>query len=180
MFLCSYWTIGFSGNFFTLTLIGTLLGMVAASQSLVVGASVDSVQSAMQMTPILFLPQILFSGVFVPISDIPVYLRWIQYICSLKYAINLVTIAEFHDIIPVSWPEENTDPYYMAIYGCSAGDISNGICNTSVVKYNENAIFPRNNINPNSAWEYVFILVGILVVFRALAIMALIQKGKSS
>jgi ABC-type multidrug transport system ATPase subunit/ABC-type multidrug transport system permease subunit len=181
VFLCTYWTIGFGGNFLSLVLLGTLLGMVAASMALVVGAVVDSVQAAMQLTPVLFIPQILFSGVFVPISDIPEMLRWVQYVCSLKYAINLVTLAEFHDVVPATWPDkDNTDPYYRSVYGCAAGDVLNGVCNTSALRYNENALLPRNEINPSSAWEYVLVLLGILVVFRFLAILALVRKGKSS
>ena len=28
-------------------------------------------------------------------SKIPIFLRWAQYLCSLKYAINLVLLTEF-------------------------------------------------------------------------------------
>ena len=180
VFLCTYWTLGFTGNFVFLVLYGTLLGMVAASIALVVGAVADSVQAAMQFTPVIFVPQILFSGVFVPISDIPASLRWVQYLCSLKYAINLVALAEFHDSIPVTWPGDDTGPYYRSVYGCAAGDISSGLCNTSVPMYNENALLPRNEVNPNGLWEYIGVLFGILIVFRTLAIFALVQKGKNS
>jgi hypothetical protein len=43
----------------------------------------------------LFVPQILFSGFFIRTSLIPIYMRWAQYLCSLKYAINLLLIIEF-------------------------------------------------------------------------------------
>jgi len=180
VFLCAYWTIGFGGNFFLLVLLGALLGMVAASQALVVGAIADSVQSAMQATPVIFLPQILFSGVFVPISDIPVVLRWVQYLCSLKYAINLVTLLEFHDTVPSTWPSDNSDSYFRSVYGCLKDDLSNGVCNTTVPYYNENALLPRVEVTPNAATEYLAVLFGILIVFRAMAILALVKKGRSS
>mmetsp|Transcript_4244 Transcript_4244/g.4120 ORF Transcript_4244/g.4120 Transcript_4244/m.4120 type:complete len:120 (-) Transcript_4244:302-661(-) len=31
----------------------------------------------------------IFSGLFTSISNIPVWLRWIQWLCSLKYGVNL-------------------------------------------------------------------------------------------
>ena len=37
----------------------------------------------------------LFAGFFVRTDQIPVYLRWAQYLCSLKYAMNVLTIVEF-------------------------------------------------------------------------------------
>lgn len=30
-------------------------------------------------------------------SCVPVYIRWVQYLCSLKYAMNLALIIEFYD-----------------------------------------------------------------------------------
>lgn len=151
MWLCTYWLCGLEGNFFVLVLTVALLGLVAASTSLLIGAIAESVQVAMQLTPLLFVPQLVctrcrcgcvvvptvcavvltswlfpdaaiydvpvstlqwqlfgvllvqcgtFSrtdanwylcvfvaaGFFIPISQIPVWLRWAQYLCSLKCA----------------------------------------------------------------------------------------------
>lgn len=47
----------------------------------------------------------LFAGFFVPVEDIPVWLRWAQYLCGLKYSLNLLTVVEFENI-PESWPDE--------------------------------------------------------------------------
>jgi len=43
------------------------------------------------------VPQLLFAGFFIRIEDIPVYVRWGQWLCSLKYSLNLVYAAEFND-----------------------------------------------------------------------------------
>ena len=40
---------------------------------------------------------IIFSGFFIRIEQIPVWLRWAQYTCFLKFALNLVMIIEFSD-----------------------------------------------------------------------------------
>merc|ERR1711862_586027 len=47
------------------------------------------------MGPLVLLPQMLFSGLFVPINSIPASLRWVQYVCPLKYAINVLGVVEF-------------------------------------------------------------------------------------
>jgi hypothetical protein len=46
------------------------------------------------------VPQILFAGFFIKIEQIPVYLRPFQYLCSLKYALNLLMISEFTNCLP--------------------------------------------------------------------------------
>ena len=38
-------------------------------------------------------------GFFIKIELIPAALRWIQYLCALKFAVNLTMIAEFGDNI---------------------------------------------------------------------------------
>ena len=51
----------------------------------------------------MFVPQIFFSGVFVRIDQIPVVLRWIQYIIPLKYGVNIVDLAELNQDKYASW-----------------------------------------------------------------------------
>ena len=48
-----------------------------------------------ELSPLLFVPQLLFAGFFIKTDQIPVFLRWAQYLCSLKYAINLILCIEF-------------------------------------------------------------------------------------
>lgn len=51
----------------------------------------------MQQVPIIFVPQLLFAGFFIKISQIPVFVRWAQYLCALKFALNLAVIIEFSE-----------------------------------------------------------------------------------
>ena len=48
------------------------------------------------------MPQFFFAGLFVKTELIPEYLRWIQYICPLKYGVNLMVILELDPDAPVS------------------------------------------------------------------------------
>lgn len=97
-FLISYWVIGLSGNFIYLVMVGWALGIAAASTALMVGCSVAHAQSAQELAPLLFVPQILFSGIFIPIRLIPEGLQWLQYLCALKYAVNLACVVEFESL----------------------------------------------------------------------------------
>merc|ERR1719174_3443077 len=86
------------GNFFLLVCVAWALSMTAASTALMVGCSVANAQSAQELAPLIFVPQILFTGIFIPIGLVPVWLRWLQYLAALKYAINLGCIVEFEGL----------------------------------------------------------------------------------
>merc|ERR1719182_664865 len=62
---------------------------------MIVGSGVASVEKSIQLAPLVLLPQMLFSGLFIPVDQIPDSLKWVQYATPLKYAINLLAGAEF-------------------------------------------------------------------------------------
>jgi len=96
--LISYWVMGLSGNFFYLVVIAWALALSAASTALFIGCCVTDAKTAQEMAPLVFVPQIMFTGIFIPISLIPPALRWLQYLCALKYAISLGCVVEFADL----------------------------------------------------------------------------------
>lgn len=71
--------------------------MSSTATAVFVGCSVENPKMAIEFMPVLFMPQILFSGLFVRSELIPVWLRWAQYLCALVYAVRLALIAEFSD-----------------------------------------------------------------------------------
>lgn len=89
-----YFMIGFSGSYPLFLLGHYLIGVGAASLAICLTAGVSSMKTALELSPLVFVPQIFFSGVFVTIDQIPNALRWIQYIIPLKYGVNIVYIAE--------------------------------------------------------------------------------------
>ena len=90
-----YWMIGFQGNFIFLVLSSFGLGVAATSVAICIGCVTPDVKQAMEATPMVFVPQMLFAGFFVRTDQIPIFLRWAQYLCSLKYSLNLLVLAEF-------------------------------------------------------------------------------------
>lgn len=87
-------------GFFTFFGIAILTSLSATSVASLLGSSVTDPQFATAMFPLVILPQFYFSGVLVPLSFIPSWLRWMQYICSLYYAMALSLIYEFDKCEP--------------------------------------------------------------------------------
>jgi len=94
----SYFAMGFQRGlhgYLLFLLYVWLQANAAASMAIWVGCCTPSPAAAIQMAPAIFVPQILFSGLVLQIKDIPSYMRWMQYLSTLKYGINLVSIVEF-------------------------------------------------------------------------------------
>jgi ABC-type multidrug transport system permease subunit len=87
---------GFSGLYPLFLLGHFLIGFAAASIAIMLTSRVSQIKTAMELAPVVFVPQIFFSGVFVRIEQIPAALRWIQYIIPLKYGVNIVYLAEIN------------------------------------------------------------------------------------
>ena len=84
VYLVTYWLMGFNGNFAYFVFTFWLTGLGAASTALLVGCIAANAEVANQAGPLLFVPQILFAGFYIKTEQIPVWLRWAQYMCSLK------------------------------------------------------------------------------------------------
>jgi hypothetical protein len=65
-FLLLYFLISFQANFFLFVLVAWTFG-------------VTDVKTAAQFQPLLYTPQVLFSGFLIQIKQIPAWLRWVQY-----------------------------------------------------------------------------------------------------
>jgi len=155
--LVAYWIEGLHGNFILHVLILWLLGLAASSTALVAGCVAASAKQAVEMAPALFVPQILFAGFFVKMEQIPVFLRWAQYLCSLKFGINLFLINEF----TTDCPDDNSADF-RADKRCADGKL----------------ILDRNDVDQDLWWLYVLILVGIFLLFRMLAMVLLVRRAR--
>jgi hypothetical protein len=59
------------------------------------GCAVTDVKDVTEMAPLLFVPQLLFAGFFIATSEIPLMLRWCQWLCGIKYALNIILYVSF-------------------------------------------------------------------------------------
>lgn len=95
--LC-YVTMALNGQFWYLLLTMVLLSVCSVSVALAIGCMVRLPRETGVVGPLVFVPQMLFSGVFIPVKSIPGSLRWMQYFCFLQYAIKVLGAVEFHNV----------------------------------------------------------------------------------
>lgn len=91
----TYFMVGFQSNFGLFFLSVYALAMSSTAMAVMLGCAVEDPKLGQEMLPILFVPQMLFSGFFVVPELIPVWLRWAQYLCSLTYALRIMAVEEF-------------------------------------------------------------------------------------
>jgi ABC-type multidrug transport system permease subunit len=141
----------FRGSFIFIVLAGWGLGVASSSVAIMLGCALNDVRDVQEMAPLLFVPQFLFAGFFVATSAVPQFLRWSQYLCSVKYALNLILITEFDASLP----------------SCSGENAAN--C--------EN-ILHINDVDPSKWWVYMLVLIALFIGFRLIAAMLLVRRAQ--
>ncbi len=140
------------GNFILIVLACFGLGMVSNSIAMLLGCLIPDVKDVTELAPLAYVPQILFGGFFIRTSQIPEFLRWVQYLVSMKYAINLVYLSEF--------------------------DLSLSSCHDGMARVNCQSLIERNDIQPDQFYVYIILLVILFIGFRILGGVVLLQKAK--
>jgi ABC-type multidrug transport system ATPase subunit/ABC-type multidrug transport system permease subunit len=152
-YIVVYFMIGFQGNFIYLALASFGLGLGSASCGMALGCAVTDVKQVTEMSPVIFVPQLLFAGFFVATENIPKVLRWSQWLCCIKYTMNLVLVEEFN-------PENES---------CKSSPAAALNCRSAI---------ESNSINADDVGWYILALFGIFLVFRLLAASILVSKSK--
>ena len=150
-YLIVYFMADFQGVFIYEVLAAFGLGMAATSLAVVAGCAITDARHVTEVAPLLFVPQFLFAGFFIRTSNIPIFLRWAQYLCSVKYAMNLVLITEF-------------SPTNASCQGDSARACSQ--------------VLVSNVIDSSRWWVYMLILFVLFFGFRVLAAVILARKAR--
>ena len=94
----------YRGNLATIFLVEAVMVVGAVSLGLLVSAAARNELQAVQFVPIVLLPQVFLSGLLIPVSQLPDYLRPISAVLPLTYANNAlrsVMIKGFELIDPV-------------------------------------------------------------------------------
>lgn len=150
----TYWLMALEGNFLWYVLALWLTGLAASSTALLVGCVSSNTEVALQLAPAIFVPQILFAGFFIKTTQIPVALRWIQYLCSLKYGINLMLSNEFAPPTTNGWTPE--------------------------LQSAASELLREDEIKAGKWYVYGSILIGMAVGFRLLGVIALSRRAAQS
>jgi ABC-type multidrug transport system ATPase subunit len=141
---------GLQGDFIALVGASFGTGITTSSSAALLGCLVTDPKQANEMAPLIMVPQILFAGFFIRTNQIPIWMRWAQYLCSLKYGINLFLINEF-----ASFRQS-----------CDDGAAEN--CRN---------IQEVNDVEPSDWWVYVLILFALFSVQRILAMIVLTKRA---
>lgn len=127
------------------------IGISASSSAVILGCAVADAKQVTELAPLVFVPQLLFAGFFIRTSLIPEFMRWAQWLCGLKYGINLILLTEF-------------DPANASCQGKASS--------------NCHEIIDSNDIKSGEWWIYFLLLVMIFVSFRTIGAFILVQKAK--
>jgi len=145
--LVCFFMIGLQMNFGQFFMISFVLALTGNAVALLLGSMSADPMVAMNLFPLIVVPQIFFSGVFLPIDLIPEFVRWGQYLCALKYASGLSIIYEFD------------------------------YCEPGLAQQNCENILRRNDVNPDDAWWYWLALLGVFGLFRLMVLIVLRKKA---
>ena len=96
--LIGFFMMKLQGNFGIIYSGAYLLAIAGGSLGMSIGAFASTVREAVELSPLLIMPQFLFAGLWVRISLIPAVLRWIQYIVPMKYAVSILYVGEFRNL----------------------------------------------------------------------------------
>jgi len=107
-----------NGDFWSLLWTVVLLSVCSVSVALAISCVVRQPRETGAVGPLVFVPQMLFSGVFIPVSHMPAYLRWMQYSSFLQYAIKVLGIVEFKNVPhrEVLLESQDIDEESMSLY----------------------------------------------------------------
>ena len=145
--------IGLQGDFTKLVLAAWGLGIASSSCGMALGCAITEVKKVSEFAPVLFVPQLLFAGFFIATERVPLILRWCQWLCAIKYAMNLILINEF--------------------------DKDNTSCKTSVMAaFNCARSLDSNSVVEADANYYILGLLAVFVGFRLIAAGILYVKSR--
>jgi hypothetical protein len=153
-YILVYPLLDLQGDFWSLVSCAWALGIASSSVAVVLGCSVPDVKTVSELAPAVFVPQMLFAGFFVRIEQIPAYLRWAQYLCALKYCLNLIMVIEFSDC-----GKDSSNP-----------DLAEAACDQ---------LLKANEVDKDDVGVYLAVLVALFFGFRFLGALVLTKKAET-
>lgn len=76
-------------------LCGIAVSICGASMGLLFSALLPNVQVALAIFPLVFMPLMLVSGLFVNNGSIPPYIDWLKYLSPMKYGFEALVKNQF-------------------------------------------------------------------------------------
>lgn len=93
-----YWFLGFIGPIMTMIFAAWLLSICSASLAIMLSGFCSTPEQASQLGPLVFVPQIMFSGQFIPLGSMVKVVSYGQYVAALRWTLGLVMYFETRDM----------------------------------------------------------------------------------
>ncbi|KAG7349282.1 ABC transporter [Nitzschia inconspicua] len=151
--ITTYFMVGFHLDYWVLWTAVYLLACASSALGVMVGSATESASTAIELLPAVFMPQILFSGFFVPPALIPNWLSWLVYIMPLTYGVRILLAGEFGGDRC-----DNVETFPDGTNSCTR-------------------ILGNSGSNPEDVWWYYLVLLGLFIVFRLFALFVLKKKA---
>lgn len=82
-------------NLVKMCLVAVLMTFTSQSLGIAIGCSFNNIDTALNITPLIFFPLMLFSGFYVNSDSIPAWTSWIEYISPFRYALECLIYNEY-------------------------------------------------------------------------------------
>mmetsp|Transcript_40268 Transcript_40268/g.86414 ORF Transcript_40268/g.86414 Transcript_40268/m.86414 type:complete len:622 (-) Transcript_40268:260-2125(-) len=167
-----------------------LLSNCGAAIGFIVSAAVSSVSTALSIVPGLVMPQLVLSGLFIPVKDMPQPFNALSHVVLARYALQGVITNEFI----CETDAKCTAAYHMVSGGCddspcdfcctseqfaSAGGLCPIVtCDQALVRANLDAdsIWPSGDENIDTVWYNMLCMVVLLIFFRCVGLFSLLMS----
>eukprot|EP00924_Labyrinthula_sp_SR-Ha-C_P011236 maker-scaffold_48-snap-gene-1.43-mRNA-1 protein AED:0.30 eAED:0.30 QI:5/1/1/1/1/1/2/79/656 len=169
-----YFMMGMQANVLLVILLGTLTGVTSSGFGQILGASLSDAKAAQEFGPLLLFPQLLFSGVFIPIDNLPPALSWLQYISIMKYAASAGAVIEFNEC----GDRDDLDNLFLEVTTCNSSQ-DNCLNLEENLEYQQECIesLENQNMSKEDLIFYIGMLVVLAIVFRCSSLIVLVYRA---
>ncbi|CAI5446764.1 unnamed protein product [Caenorhabditis angaria] len=144
--------------FLIYVLVGFLVQNIAISIGYLFSCIFGSVNLAVAIMPIFVVPMMAMGGFFINQDSLPVFFRPLKYLSYFGYGYEAVAIGQWKNV-------GNID-------GCST-------LNSTICLENGPAVLENLSFSQNHLYFDLIIMIGMLVIFRFLAFLALLIRVKT-
>ncbi|XP_002742012.1 protein white-like [Saccoglossus kowalevskii] len=156
----TYWMVGLYPYFVNFCICAGILVLVcnvSVSFGYMISTFSPSVSVALAIAPPLIVPLLLFGGLFLNTSDIPVYFIWLQYISWFKYGYECLTVNQWQNIDDIECPANYSVP-----------------CITDGQTVLASLSFSADNFMMD-----IYLILVLLVVYRLIAYIGLVWRSQN-
>ncbi|CAJ0565614.1 unnamed protein product, partial [Mesorhabditis spiculigera] len=149
-------------------LVNTCMATTSTSVGYAAACICGNLEIATQLVPLVVVPLLVLGGLFINLWTVPLYFRWIEYISYYRYAFEAHMNNFFSDITHIEGCTNATDKYCHQIHL----DPEVRKAAIDAVGHGPNLMVSMK-MRPDVFWIDIGFLLGITLVLRLIAVIAL-------